>query len=128
MKVKSVAVTILVAMSIAVNWATIRRKDDPVLKTQTDPISFQQKAEEEKDGKKGAPTPSFKFYEKGQFLAEPPVTADPGLKNKPRPEKIPQVGEPIPENLDRGTQGQELSEDEGWFEEEGKGTGAPGKG
>lgn len=52
---------------------TIRRDEDPILKAQTDPIELKQKLEETKDGVKGAPTPSFKYYEKEDFLTRSPM-------------------------------------------------------
>ena len=64
-------------MMIAAVWllnsGTIRRKPDPVLKTQTDPISYNQKMEETKDGVKGAPMPSFKLFPKENFMADSSV-------------------------------------------------------
>lgn len=63
----------------------IRRDEDPILKSQTDPIALKQKLEETKDGVKGAPTPSFKYYEKEDFLTRTPMksaleNAEPNLK------------------------------------------------
>ncbi len=69
---------LLVAALAAVwllNSATIRRKPDPILKTQAEPISYAQKLEETKDGVKGAPTPSFKLFPKENFMADPAVGA-----------------------------------------------------
>lgn len=55
------------------NLGTIRKKDDPILNTQTDPIAYKEKMEEIKDGEKGAPMPSVTLYAKEKFLAEGPV-------------------------------------------------------
>ena len=56
------------------NMGTVRRKEDPILKTQTDPISYKQKMEEMKDGvPKGAPMPSFNLFPKEKFMADPAV-------------------------------------------------------
>lgn len=51
----------------------IRKDEDPILKTQTDPISYKQKLEETKDGVKGAPAPSFTYYQKEEFLVKTPM-------------------------------------------------------
>ena len=66
-------VGIVVAMSGLFNLGTIRKKEDPITKTQTDPISVKQKMEEMKGGPKGAPAPSMNLYPKEQFLTDPPV-------------------------------------------------------
>lgn len=59
---------------------TIRKKDDPIVKTQTDPITYKAKMEEIKDGVKGAPSPSLKFYGKydgeEQFYTAEPMEED----------------------------------------------------
>ena len=57
---------------------SIRKNEDPVTgSTQTGPISLRQKMEEEKDGPKGAPSPSMTFYPNQQFLTTPPVGDQP---------------------------------------------------
>lgn len=68
-----ILVSAIVAMSSLLNLGTVRKKEDPVLKTQTDPISYKQKMEEMKDGPKGAPTPSFNLYPKAGFMTDPAV-------------------------------------------------------
>ena len=57
------------------SMGTIRKDQDPILKTQTDPIALKQKLEETKDGVKGAPSPSFQYYTKEDFLARTPMKA-----------------------------------------------------
>lgn len=52
---------------------SIRKKDDPILKTQTNPIAVKDKMEEIKDGEKGAPSPSMTFYSKETFLTDAPT-------------------------------------------------------
>lgn len=64
---------VMIASVGLLNSGTIRRKPDPVVKTQTDPISYKQKMEETKDGVKGAPLPSFKLFPKENFMADPSV-------------------------------------------------------
>lgn len=76
-----VLVTVLVA-----NLAALRKNEDPIQDTQTDPITYKQKVEETKDGVKGAPAPSFKFYEKEQFLEKAPTATgseEPEQKTQP---------------------------------------------
>jgi hypothetical protein len=58
---------------LALNAGAIRKNDDPIVKTQTDPISLKDKLEETKDGVKGAPTPSFAYYGKEKFLVKTAV-------------------------------------------------------
>ena len=65
------------SLILSLHTAAILKKDDPVARTQADPILFSEKMEQEKDGKKEAPMPSFKLYgEKGQ-LHQSPVGAIP---------------------------------------------------
>ncbi|MDP3920904.1 MAG: hypothetical protein Q8R76_08885 [Candidatus Omnitrophota bacterium] len=55
------------------NLATVRKDDDPILKTQTNPISYKKKMEELKDGVKGPPSPSYVIYSKINFFVDPPM-------------------------------------------------------
>jgi len=52
---------------------TIRQAEDPILKTQTEPISYKAKLEETKDGVKGAPAPSMTFYGNETFYIDSTV-------------------------------------------------------
>jgi hypothetical protein len=88
--------------------AAIRREEDPVLKTQTEPILYKQKVEEEKDGVKGAPTPSFRYYEKPQFLSEAPI-------DQKKEETAPL---PLPDTTEEGIEAQDETGDEAETEEE----------
>ena len=92
---------------------TIRRKDDPIAKTKTNPIAYKDKLKEIKNGIKGAPKPSIKFYGNEEFLTE-------DLVEKEKPEelkdKIPNAGEPIPENLKE----EKAQKDFWWFDEKNK--------
>ena len=93
-----IGMIVFVGALALLQMGTIRRKEDPILKTQTDPILYKQKMDEIKDGEKGAPSPSFRHYDKAGFLAELPVENPPKAGHNPAP-AIPQVGDPIPENL-----------------------------
>ncbi len=77
--------TVLMAALLLSVWmlhaGTVRKKDDPILNTQTNPIALKDKMEEIKDGEKGAPSPSFKNYPKSQFLTEPPMEDKPGSES-----------------------------------------------
>jgi len=55
------------------HMGVIRKEFDPIKNTQTDSISYKQKQEELKDGEKGPPTPSFKFYKRADFQAKDPM-------------------------------------------------------
>ena len=59
------------------NSGTVRKRQDPIASAQTEAISYKQKLEEMKDGPKGAPSPSFKFYSKSNFLTESPMETAP---------------------------------------------------
>lgn len=67
---------------------TIRRKDDPLAKAQADPILFKEKMEQEKDGKKEAPMPSFTLYGKQKFLADSPVEGTSDEDIEPEAENV----------------------------------------
>jgi hypothetical protein len=99
------------------NLGTIRKKDDPILRTQTEPISVKEKLEEIKDGEKGPPTPSFQLYPRNGFLTEPPFETGKAAAGQLQA-KIPELGEPIPEDLG-GTEELEVG-DEWWAEEQTK--------
>lgn len=99
---------VIVILSL-MNLATIRKKEDPIAKTQTDPIAYNDKIQEMKEGPKGAPTPSFQLYNKSQFFTEPPVDQEAAEEKKGPEEKVTELGR--------------LGEEEGfeedwWLEEE----------
>lgn len=71
---RNLAVWLLVIMSAAwLNLGTIYQDEDPILRTQTNPILYTKKMDEIKDGEKGAPAPSFKFYKREKFYVEEPM-------------------------------------------------------
>ena len=124
-KVKSVVWSLFLTASLFLHLAAVRKKEDPILKTQTDPIAYKEKMEEIKDGEKGAPAPSMERYPQSGFLSKPPVVGE-----SRAPEKkdsgggaIPNLGEPIPEDqgvdTDEEIQWEELSESEDDGREEG---------
>jgi len=98
----------------------VQKKENPILKTQTDPIAYKAKMEELKEGEKGAPSPSLRHYPESGFLVDPPFEAKKveALKNS----GIPNIDDPIPEDLSELTQEKEpvRSEDEWGFAEEGE--------
>ena len=63
----------VICVCACLSIAAIRKKDDPVLDTQTNPIAHKQKVEEVKDGIKGAPTPSFDHFPDEKFHLDPPI-------------------------------------------------------
>jgi hypothetical protein len=63
---------ILVSVLAGLNLASIRKAEDPIRDTQTNPILYQQKMEEEKDGKKGPLLYSVKNNPHDNFFADPP--------------------------------------------------------
>ncbi|OQA56500.1 MAG: hypothetical protein BWY42_00982 [Candidatus Omnitrophica bacterium ADurb.Bin277] len=63
---------IFVIVAAVLNTAAIRRAEDPVRDTQTDPILYKQKMEEEKDGKKGPLMYNVRYNPSDNFLTAPP--------------------------------------------------------
>ena len=63
---------ILVSVLAGLNLASIRKAEDPIRDTQTNPILYQQKMEEEKDGKKGPLLYSVKNNPHDNFFSDPP--------------------------------------------------------
>lgn len=66
------------AACLFLNLGTIRRKEDqdPILKTQTGPITLDAKKEEMKDGEKGAPMPTWRMYPRWRFLVDLPMRSN----------------------------------------------------
>lgn len=56
----------------ALNLGSIRRTEDPIRDTQTNPILYEQKKEEEKDGKKGPLMYHVKYNPRESFFIDPP--------------------------------------------------------
>ena len=59
----------------------ILKKRDSIRDTQTDPVAYQAKLKEQREGKKGPPVPSFEFFPKQRFLVQSPV-------EKPKPSSL----------------------------------------
>jgi len=63
---------IFVGVFAGLNLGTVRRADDPVRDTQTNGILYEQKMEEEKDGKKGPLLYHVKNSPRETFFIDPP--------------------------------------------------------
>lgn len=63
---------ILMSVLAGLNLGTVRRAEDPIRDTQTNPILYEQKKEEEKDGKKGPLLYHVKNYPREGFFIDPP--------------------------------------------------------
>lgn len=96
---------------------SVRKKDDPILRTQTHPIALKDKMEEIKDGEKGAPSPSFKHYPKSQFLTEPPVENQPDSKAETPAKSPAEWGGSTIEDLGESAASGDEQEEEDWWEE-----------
>ena len=96
----------------SINLGTVRKKEDPILHTQTNPIAYKDKMEEIKDGVKGAPSPSFKHYEKNEFLVDPSIENE-ELDTSEDQKGLPDADEVLPENLsdEKSSSSEELSDD-----------------
>lgn len=77
----------------------IRKNYDPIQDTQTDEVSWKQLKEQIKDGEKGAPQPSFKFYANEKFQVIPPVEQFKQPSPSSVKDVIPAYGDPVPEDL-----------------------------
>lgn len=60
----------------ALNLGTVRRTEDPIRDTQTSGILYEQKKEEEKDGKKGPLLYSVKNSPRETFFIDPPFAKE----------------------------------------------------
>lgn len=63
---------IFVSVLAGLNLGTVRRAEDPIRDTQTNPILYEQKKEEEKDGKKGPLLYHVRNYPREGFFIDPP--------------------------------------------------------
>lgn len=93
---------------------SIRKNEDPVVVTeaQTGAISYKQKAEEEKDGVKGAPAPSMTFYAHNKFM-----TASAVKDRKTEEEESPEVPAKA-ENTEAGFEEAPAAQDAGAAEKQ----------
>ena len=69
---KNVLFLIFLSVLASLNLASIRKAEDPIRDTQTNPILYEQKKEEEKDGKKGPLLYHVKNYPRESFFIDPP--------------------------------------------------------
>lgn len=70
---KKILLLIFVSILAGLNVGSIRRSEDPVRDTQTNPILYEQKKEEEKDGKKGPLMYNVKYNPHAGFLTDLPI-------------------------------------------------------
>lgn len=63
---------IFVSVLAGLNAGSIRKAEDPIRDTQTNPILYEQKKEEEKDGKKGPLMYTVKYNPRESFFIDPP--------------------------------------------------------
>lgn len=73
---KKVLFFIWVGVLAGLNLASIRKAEDPIRDTQTNPILYKQKMEEEKDGKKGPLLYNVKNNPHDTFFVDLPYEAD----------------------------------------------------
>ncbi len=115
---------IFVGVLAGIHVGTVRRTDDPIRNTQTDGIAYQQKLEEEKDGKKGPLAYSVKYNPSDTFFVDPPFNEKEksAAKEKAVPEKPAALSDwweekPVQENVT--SPGEEAPERAGALEEKG---------
>lgn len=64
---------IFLSVLAGLNLGSIRRSEDPIRDTQTNPILYEQKKEEEKDGKKGPLMYNVKNNPRAGFFTDSPI-------------------------------------------------------
>jgi 16S rRNA G966 N2-methylase RsmD len=67
---------IFVSVLAGLNLGTVRKSEDPIRDTQTNPILYEQKMEEDKDGKKGALMYHVKNNPHETFFIDPPFAKE----------------------------------------------------
>lgn len=67
---------IFLSVLAGLNLGTVRKAEDPIRDTQTNPILYEQKKEEEKDGKKGPLLYNVKYIPREKFFIDPPYEID----------------------------------------------------
>jgi hypothetical protein len=67
---------IILSVLAGLNLGTVRKTEDPIRDTQTNPILYKQKMEEEKDGKKGPLMYHVKNNPRESFFIDPPYDAE----------------------------------------------------
>jgi hypothetical protein len=81
---------IFLTVLAALNLGSVRKSEDPIRDTQTNPILYEQKMEEEKDGKKGPLMYHVKNNPRESFFIDPPFQKE--KKSSPQvntTEKVP---------------------------------------
>jgi hypothetical protein len=70
------AFLIFVSVLAGLNLGTVRQTEDPIRDTQTNPILYEQKKEEDKDGVKGPLLYHVNNYPRETFFIDPPYELD----------------------------------------------------
>ena len=74
---KKLSFLLILTIGLLLSGAVLKKRDS-IQDTQTDPVAYQAKVKEQREGKKGPPVPSFEFFPKQRFLVQSPV-------EKPKP-------------------------------------------
>ena len=83
---------IFLSVLAGLNLGTVRKAEDPIRDTQTNPILYEQKKEEEKDGKKGPLLYNVKNNPRETFFIDPPFeSAEKGSPSETAIKEIPQA-------------------------------------
>jgi hypothetical protein len=75
-KMRKLRACLLVAAVVVtgfLNAGAVLQREDRIAQTQTDPILYEQKMEEIKDGEKGPSMPKIEYYKRSGFLTTAPV-------------------------------------------------------
>ncbi len=102
------------------NTGAIRKNDDHVVQTQTDPILYEKKMEELKDGDKGPSMPVMSIYKKSNFLSQGSVNREaPAEAPKKEPQAaIDELREELSDDLGGSVSGDAPDEDYWWSDGE----------
>lgn len=115
---REIGICLFLIFCLGFHTGVIRKEYNPITDTLTDPITLKKKMEELKDGQKGAPTPSFHFYDKSEdFQTKTAIEDDAQMVEGIGSGAIPEIGDPLPENLE-GTEEDWWAED--WSDSEPK--------
>jgi hypothetical protein len=110
----------LLLVVFCLNMGAIRKNDDHVVQTQTDPILYEKKMEEVKDGDKGPSMPVMAIYKKSNFLSQGSVNQEAPVESPKKEAKvaIDELTEELPDDLGGSVSGDASEEDYWWSDGE----------
>ncbi len=107
------------------NLGAILKKEDHIAATQTDPILYEKKMEELKDGEKGPSMPKIEYYKKADFLSKTPVATQGNEQASVETVRPSEWPEELPAEV--GKEKAETSDEYWWIDEDEVKAGSAGK-